>query len=291
MCNVEKNGNFMVNFVNFTPQSWQSISLKSNTKPQENQATIVSNPVSENRGTYPLTDARNVLVQPVSFKGIPGAHSNCLRWSLGCSKETGIDEPIPASIENATDWTYKDTGKDDIKTAFKKSVKVQGDEKKVGTNNYHLYKTTLKIGNENIDVEYIGSKKGEKIVKLQKVQRGKLVNNFKEVSYNGIPQQEWHDLNMLYLAAATGFCQKKDGADTAIKALEYECPRKPDMRFELKIKEKEANGDGSDSRWLCPKPTKNANGEVVFNWIEWVDKWHKGGNCNMSKPLSQAPIF
>jgi len=281
----------MVNFVNFTPQSWQSISLKRNAEPQQNQTSTASNPVSENRGTYPLMDARNVLVQPVSFKSIPHASSNCKRWSLNCSQKTGIDEPIPASIENATDWTYKDTGKDDIKTAFKKSVKVQGDEKQVGTNIYHFYKTTLKIGNEDIDVEYIGSKKGEKIVKLQKVQRGKLVNTFSEATYKGIEQSKWHDLNILYLAAATGFCQKADGADTAIKALEYEYPRKPDMRFELKIKEKEANGDGGDSRWLCPKPTKNANGEVVFNWIELVDKWHKGGNCNMSKPLSQAPIF
>ena len=266
----------MIGNLNFTSLSLQNVSLKNKADTNQNKAEATSTPSAAGNNTYPLMDARNVLMPSVSFKGVSATttqltrdmRNNCHYWSKGNAPKTNW----PLSIN-----TKK------FNEEFENSPKIKGDLEDLGSNGkYYRYTAILFKGtSEETNITYLGAKKGSKIYKLEKVQRGKLVNTFKGVNYGkDWTQDKIYDLNLQYANSATGFCRDAGGNDSAIKALKFEVPQNRSMRYELKIQ----GGNGIHTRWLCEDPRTNPNGEVVFNWATWNGNWHTN-NSDYSRPL------
>ena len=300
MCNVQKNGNFMVNFVNFTPQSWQSISLKSNTKPQENQATTVSNPASKNKGTYPLMDARNALLPSVSFKANPTSSTfqPIADPSDGFSNKTGLSTPV--SFINKTNFKKIGIETETLEETSKEGPR-RGKNKKTQktTVTHDVYRITDTQNGVTIDCTgKVDPATGKlKMTQLKKVtfdygNGKKFVSNFsgKISNCNDLGEDEIDEFLTAFVKASTGFCANNSNCD-GMKTLASEnsagdrryarISNGKEAKFELKIKDsceyKDANF--GDMRYFSyGDPQQNGN-QWEMNW----SCYERHSSCHHSK--------
>jgi len=280
----------MIGNVNFTSLGYRNISPKSKTEAQQNQAATVSNPVSENKGTYPLTDARNVLVPSVSFNGAQstgttsgtGPYKYVADPADGQRGTTGLSNPI----RNINLTNFRPSGTEPNAYIIEDPVKGVTIEclGKVNPKNgklkmKELKSVTVKKGNNPaFTAEFLG-----------KMNTG--ANN--NTGDKKLSENEVHALLTAFVEATTGFCQNHNTCN-GMKSLAKEnsagdkiYPRIANgktAKFELKILDtdecsRKCNfGDMRFFAYQYPKfdPTTNS-------WKICWDSWERHSSLHHNK--------